>query len=643
MNVSPCRLLMLVALAACALAAPLGAQTWVPVGPPGGDVRSLAADPRDPRRIYLGTADGVLYRSDDGGLRWRRQSPGFSKRGQSLDDLWVDPHGTIVVGYWEVGGSGGGVARSTDGGRTFTILPGIAGQSVRALAIAPSSPDILVAGAIAGVFRSMDGGRTWARISPEGSEEIRNVESVAIDPVEPDVIYAGTWHLPWKTLDGGRTWKLVPTGFVTDSDVMTLTVDRRSRDRLYATACTGIYRSQDAAARWTKIKGIPNSSRRTRAFAQDPDRPDMMYAGTTEGLWVSEDCTGTWRLATPSNLIVNAVLALPGGAVLLGTEGAGVVRSSDYGRAWIASNDGFSERFVSRVVFDTANRRVLAGVMGDRRHGGVFAASTPRGPWTKLGDGLQGREVLALAAASGSVLAGTDNGVFALQEEGWRRLPTVVDGFDAHPRVKDVVALPGGLILAATSGGLLRSADGGATWGRCALGAAAVVSAVAASTRAPGVVIAATPLGVFTSRDRGESWSQVSAPFADAEIHSIAFLPGDDRVVFATTPKGLLRSANQGHAWTLVLGGLPVSDITGLALHPDGRTLYASDFTWGGVFRSRDGGTSWERLPGEGLASGRVWTVVIDPASPDRLLAAAASGGLHLLALPATAASAGTP
>src|SRR2546422_9649735 len=95
----------------------LTAQSWVAVGPPGGDVRSLAADPRDPRRIYLGTADGVLYRSDDGGLRWRRQTPGFPKRGQRLDDLWVDPHGTIVVGYWEVGRSGGGARRAAERGR----------------------------------------------------------------------------------------------------------------------------------------------------------------------------------------------------------------------------------------------------------------------------------------------------------------------------------------------------------------------------------------------------------------------------------------------------------------------------------------------------------------------------------------------
>src|SRR5437867_3014765 len=124
----------LVVLVLALLATPVvHAQGWVPVGPPGGNVRSLIADPRDPRRVYLGTADGILYRSDDGGLRWHRLSPGFPRTGASLDEIVVDPRGVVLVGFWEVAGGGGGIARSEDGGRTFTLLPGIAGQSVRAL------------------------------------------------------------------------------------------------------------------------------------------------------------------------------------------------------------------------------------------------------------------------------------------------------------------------------------------------------------------------------------------------------------------------------------------------------------------------------------------------------------------------------
>ena len=223
-----------IALAAViAAGTPAAAETWLPVGPVGGDVRSLAIDPSKPNVVYLGTAKGVLYRSEDSGLRWRRLDPGFPARDKSLDNLIVDPRGRILVGFWEVGGTSGGVARSTNGGHNFTLLAGIDGESVRGLAVSAANPDVIVAGAIDGVFRSDDGGDTWRRISPAAHAEIRNVESVAIDPTDPDVIYVGTWHLPWKTLDGGRSWRPTHAGMIADSDVFVMALDHRTpRDRV---------------------------------------------------------------------------------------------------------------------------------------------------------------------------------------------------------------------------------------------------------------------------------------------------------------------------------------------------------------------------------------------------------------------------
>ena len=101
MSKSPFRAALLAAcLGAIAATGAAAAETWTPVGPPGGDVRSLAADPRDPNRVYLGTADGVVYRSDDGGHRWERLSPGFPKRGMSLDEILVDP---LARCWWGTG------------------------------------------------------------------------------------------------------------------------------------------------------------------------------------------------------------------------------------------------------------------------------------------------------------------------------------------------------------------------------------------------------------------------------------------------------------------------------------------------------------------------------------------------------------
>jgi photosystem II stability/assembly factor-like uncharacterized protein len=692
----------LMCAAAVAAASLAQAQSWVPVGPAGGDVRSLAFDPRDPRRIYLGTVDGVLYRSDDGGHTWGRLSPGFPLRGHSVDDILVDASGVVLAGYWEVGGNGGGVARSVDGGVNFTVLPGIEGQSVRALAQAPSEPRTLVVGSLSGVYRSRDAGRTWRRISPEGHPDLRNVGSVAIDQTDPDTIYIGTWHLPWKTTDGGRSWAPIASGMIDDSDVMTMTIDRRDPSLVYATACSGIYRSADAAGKWTRIRGIPSSSRRTRSFSQSPENPDALFAGTTEGIWSSEDGGVTWKLITRKDVIVNSVLTLPGGLMLAGTEGAGVLRSTDSGRTWATSNQGFSERFVSRAVFDAATGRILVGVWGDRRHGGVFSAPRPEGPWSRLGPGLEGREVLSLAVSGAYVLAGTDDGVYlwpstpdppapskpaaaarrqpartatrprlpaaeptgmrsytpsqlrptlwnepgadaaeATPERVWKRLRAVAGTVDLHPRVTDVVAVARDgrlMIVAATSVGLLRSEDGGATWRQPALGMPGQITALAAASGKPGLLIASTALGFHISQDGGERWSQVSPAVEGLEARGLAFLPGEDRVVFATTRRGLFRSLDYGQTWKRCTGGVPFADITGLAVHPDGRTLYVTEFTSGGIFRSRDAGETWTRLPADGLLTDRAWTVALDPHSPDRVVIASPSGGLHLLVEPGAGA-----
>jgi photosystem II stability/assembly factor-like uncharacterized protein len=299
-------------------------------------------------------------------------------------------------------------------------------------------------------------------------------------------------------------------------------------------------------------------------------------------------------------------------------------------------------------------------VLGDRRHGGVFAAPRPEGPWERLGPGLEGREVLALAVAGGTVVAGTDDGIYLwtgarpaetapapaavslASEASWTRLRTVVRGVDVHPRATDVVALAGtgGLtIAAATAQGLLRSDDGGATWRQPLLGMTGRVSALAAASGRPGVLIAATALGFYVSEDGGQRWTQASPGVEGLEPRGLTILPGSDRVVFATTHRGLFRSTDQGRTWARCTGGVPSTDITALAAHPDGHTLYVTEFGSGGIFRSQDAGESWSRLPSDGLITERAWTVGLDPRGAERVLVASPSGGLHLFAAPSAGAA----
>ena len=620
--------LFLLSVVLSILAAPASAQVWVPVGVPGGNVRELAEDPRDPDRLYLGTADGILYRSEDGGHNWTRLSPGFPRRGCSLDEIVVDRRGVVYVGFWDVHGRGGGLAWSADRGETFQFVTALEGRSVRAVAIAPSNRRVLAVGALDGVYLSRDTGATWTRITPENHPDLRNFGSLAFDPLDARVIYAGTWHLPWKTIDGGETWRRMDRGMIEDSDVMTLTNEPGSEHTIYATACTGIYRSRNAGAQWTKLRGIPFSARRTRSFALGRENSSVILAGTTQGLWISRDGGEAWKRAT-KKLVVNAVIARPDGSILLGTEEDGILRSKDGGETWILSNTGFSERLVSHLLFDPARNRVVMAAWGAR--GGVYESSNVGGPWTRLAEGLEERQALSLALVGEIVLAGTDEGIYARApgSEAWVRWTLGVDGSDVRARVTSLQTLPNGVLLAGTSQGLLRSPDNGRTWARPGVLGSDEVFGLAVSGHDPALVVTATRRGFFRSRDGGATWKQVSK-WIGATPHALAFLSPDDRVLFATTTRGLYRSKDQGTTWKRVGGGIPHSDLTGIVIHPQGRTIHVSDFTWGGIFRSADGGVTWERMPTDGLGSDRVWALSADPSAPDRLLAAASAGGLHL-------------
>ena len=617
---------LLVALVALGLGIDGSAADWIPVGPQGGDVRSLAVDPLHPGRVYLGAAGGVLYRSDGGGDRWRRLSPGFPRRDQNLDDLVVSPLGDLLVGFWDVHGRGGGVAVSTDGGATFTIS--LDGESVRALALAPSDAKHVVAGTLNGVFASTDGGFHWRRISPLGHADLRNVESVAVDPGDQRVIYAGTWHLPWKTTDGGLTWTEMSVGMLDDSDVFTLSLDRLNPQRVHATACSGIYGSRDGASTWSKVQGIPFASRRTRAFAQDTARSETFYAGTTEGLWVSVDDTRSWRLSTPGDLVINAIVMLSDGSVLAGADGAGVLRSLDRGVSWSSSNDGFAERLVSGIVDDSPGGRILASVWGDRAHGGVFSAASPVGSWTRLGEGLEGREVRSLGVTGSRVLAGTDRGLLTLGTAAsvWRLVPLGADPQGIYPRVNAIRSLGGGVVVLATGVGLFRSEDGAESF-RPVMTGHGEVTALALSPDGA-LSLAATPNLLQASRDGGRTWAPLATRPGAARINALLVDPESGRVLAATS-RGLYRSIDGGATFALGGEGLPDSDFTGLVA-VDGKTVFVSDFASGGIYRSADGGDRWSRLGDTGLVTDRVWMLATLPRGDGDLLAASPVGGLHL-------------
>lgn len=606
-----------------------------PIGPEGGDVRSLARDPSDPSRVYAGTADGILYVSTDAGASWSRLEPGFPLRGASIDDIVVADDGTVDVGFWRLDDEGGGLYRSTDRGRTFErIGAGLEGEAVRGIARAPSDPTTFVAVTKTGVFRSADGGASFSRMSPAGHAALQIVGSVAIDPRNAARVYVGTARLAWTTGDGGRSWTPIQRGMINDSDVMTLNVDRRRASTLYATACTGIWRSRDAGGSWNKVLGIPQVSRRTRAFAQDPGRPDTFYAGTTDGIYVSTDDAATFRRNTAPGLIVNAIVALGGGRVIAGVEGDGLLASSDFGQTWSVSNAGFRERQFRLLAADAARDRIFAvsGAEG-ARSAALFARFGASG-WRRL-PLPGGREITAIEALSDGELAlGTDDGLFLVDpatadSEAARRVSLRVLDADPRPRVVAIHEQDGRLAVGTTHG-LFETVDR-RNWVHARLGLARNVVAIGRGPQ--GAPVAATPLEIFDLASTEARRPLSAAP--DRGLKSIGFLPGDPDTVFLGSSRGLLRSRDGGRTW-ISPEVYPMRRVTAIAFHPDGRRVFVADADIRTVYASDDRGETFWPIAASGLPSQRVFaTLVLPGPSGARLILAASGGGLLEANVPA--------
>ena len=563
----------IMALVLAAFTASLAAeQPWQPVGPDGGTVRSLAFDPNNPDRVYLGTSAGTLYLSTDNGKSWSR----FARLGSSaemvLDHIVINPSDpkNMFVAAWnaQMPNSDGDLFRSQDAGKTWEIVADLHGKSLRALSISSANPKVLVAGALDGIYRSRDGGHNWERISPENHAEIKNIESIAIDPQNADVIYAGTWHLPWKTDDGGKNWHSIKKGVIDDSDVFTIAIDQAQPANLFISACSGIYRSESAGELFRKIQGIPYSARRTRMLKMDPVDHNVVYAGTTEGLWKTADSGATWKHMTGSNIVINDVLVDPRqpSRVLLATDRGGVLASDDGGSSFTASNRGFTHRQTAALLVDRNDGSLIyAGLLSDKEFGGVFVSHDAGQSWKQMSEGLDGRDVFLLRQASdNSIIAGTDHGIFQL-------MPGASVWSSRTPASKpDAPSAGKRTVHQAPDSGL--------------------------NTRITALDVtdkrwfAATATAFFTSTDSGETWEKVDLPgFTGATSISVA-----GKMVAITNPNAVAVSVNGGESWLPATKPLdPEFTINSVAIDAMGDIWLASR---AGVYRSTDAGDSWKKI-----------------------------------------------
>ena len=273
----------------------------------GHDVRSLAADPARPQRLYAGTQGDGVFVSEDGGSSWT--SAGLT--GEIVKALAVDRNSSVLAATKPPA-----LFASEDGGASWTELPALRRMRrwywwqpaerphtsfVTAIAVSPTQPETLLVGIEAQrILYSEDRGQSWTR-TRKGTA--LDAHALAFHAVDGDRAYEGAGLGVATSSDGGRTWTRANAGLAARY-VMTIAVDPADPDLWYAGAArmrTAHTANSHACilrrhgATWTLLTGGLPSELEHLPHALVCPAPNVVYAGLRDGaVWRSLNRGGSW-------------------------------------------------------------------------------------------------------------------------------------------------------------------------------------------------------------------------------------------------------------------------------------------------------------------------------------------------------------
>ncbi len=324
---------------------PAGADNpaWKSIGPDGGGLRDLAVNPANANDLMavFDSTPAQVYRSANEGKTWKR----IGLFNDPITDLAFGPPGSggLYAMSWL------SLFKSRNGGSSWTQLTNPRGfTSFERLAAHPSDPDSLfILGQITsetasvGLARTTDGGQTWTskRISP--GADLAESHSLCVNFGNPAVIYvSGIYRTAttakffvYRTTNGGDSWQDITGGLSTQ--IYDLATDPNNPSRVFAATEGGVYRSSDSGQTW---QSSANTSC-AYGLAIDPANSSVLYAGYQKRVYKSTDGGIDWTSAETGLLGDCRRMAVAGSSVFFGSD-AGVYRSTDAGATWAASQTG---------------------------------------------------------------------------------------------------------------------------------------------------------------------------------------------------------------------------------------------------------------------------------------------------------------
>ncbi|HLW48560.1 MAG TPA: glycosyl hydrolase [bacterium] len=299
---------------------------------------AVAGDPNDRSVFYFGACAGGVWKTTDGGTYWRCVSDGYLGSA-AIGALAVAPSDPAVI-YAGTGETeirldvsyGDGVYKSTDAGRTWSHLGLRETRFIGRIQIHPQDPDHVYVAALGdvfganeerGVYRSEDGGKTWRKVLYRDANS--GAVDLSMDPHNPRILFAAFWQARrtfwslssggpgsglFRSTDGGESWTEIsrypglPAGPLGKIGVA---VSPARAGRVWALVeteaeKTGLYRSEDYGESWALVSSNRDLMHRpwyyTHVFA-DPAHSETVYVANFQ-LWKSTDGGGGFtEIQTP--------------------------------------------------------------------------------------------------------------------------------------------------------------------------------------------------------------------------------------------------------------------------------------------------------------------------------------------------------
>jgi photosystem II stability/assembly factor-like uncharacterized protein len=315
--------------------------------------------------------------------------------------------------------------------------------------------------------------------------------------------------------------------------------------------------------------------------------------------------------------------------IYVATFGAGVYRSDNGGDSWVPASSGLTSGNVTSLAIDPSTPETLyAGTSISAGHRAVIFWSQDGGKtWVQMTGEHQFEwmflEITSLTASQHGLYVGSQ-AVYRYIDGEWKQLSDGLgSGFiDVEPDPGNTNTLYAGTY----QGGLYRSDDAGKTWQAIAptVFAGSISVKIAVDPENTARLLAGSLGEMVLSEDRGVSWSSVLYQ----DVRTIEFDPLHPDRVWVGSDHGLWISHDSGRSW----GSVPHFEgvrVESIALDPERAGVVLVGTYKQGVFRTRDGGQSWEAI-NTGIANTFVSAVAVDPRSPEQVYVGTLGDGLFV-------------